>query len=535
MTGIAPILLALLLPPAPPGTAPGKLDPALEGRKGSLPLFVRMADQILPQAGALGAFIEKNGNRPRRELRREVLAALESKADSSWRKIAPLVKDLGKKGLLSGVKRFWIVNGFACSGTLETARLLAERKEVSFVYLQRAPGIQRPPMRPVERAWEKSWREKARGALVLAGADRASPFEPKAVKVPWNLRRILADRVWKEKGIIGRGVVVAVLDTGILPVPALEKALWVNPGEKLNGKDDDGNGYADDLFGWDFRRGLPDVLRNSGPMPHGSMCAGIIAGRPLEENPLVTGTAPGTRIMVLKGSGLLEAYQYAADMGADILSMSYMWVNRDLGHYRGVFRCAHEHLAAAGVLSVGGAGNFARRAPKGRQIALPKDIPCVIASAGILKDGTKAPASSEGPCYWEGVAFYSDYPRSRPLAKPDVTGFFGGFPVWTSASPLPRRWKVVWRDGRGGALVVGPRGNSFSGPQAVGTAALVLEADPDLNPWDVKTILEKTAKDLGPKGRDFTYGAGLLQALPAVEAALAEKAKRKRKKQGKRL
>ncbi len=66
----------------------------------------------------------------------------------------------------------------------------------------------------------------------------------------------------------------------------------------------------------------------------------------------------------------------------------------------------------------------------------------------------------------------------------------------------------------------------------MGAAALVLSANPDLNPWSVKAILEKTAKDLGPKGRDYTYGAGLLQALPAVEAALSA---RKKEKKGKKL
>ena len=76
----------------------------------------------------------------------------------------------------------------------------------------------------------------------------------------------------------------------------------------------------------------------------------------------------------------------------------------------------------AGVVAVGGAGNFGSGAnrgaqPEGKQIALPKDIPCVIAAAGIVKDGSKPPASSEGPCYWEDVKFYSDYPKDKPLNK----------------------------------------------------------------------------------------------------------------------
>jgi subtilisin family serine protease len=69
------------------------------------------------------------------------------------------------------------------------------------------------------------------------------------------------------------------------------------------------------------------------------------------------------------------------------------------------------------------------------------------------------------------------------------------------------------------ALVVGPRGNSFSGPHAAGVAALMLSVNPDLCAWEVKELMEKTCRDLGLKGRDYTYGAGLLQANHAVRAA----------------
>jgi subtilisin family serine protease len=200
------------------------------------------------------------------------------------------------------------------------------------------------------------------------------------------------------------------------------------------------------------------------------------------------------------------------------MSMSYMWVNIELGNYRGVYRCAHEHLSAAGIVAVGGAGNFARL-PAGKQIALPKDIPCVIAAAGITEDGAKAQASSEGPCTWSGVKFYDDYPADKPLIKPDVTGLFTGYPMWARPNALGGRWQVVSRESPQAALVIGPAGNSFAGPHAAGVAALMLSANPDLCAWDVKRLMEATCRDLGPEGRDTTYGAGLLQTHAAVRAA----------------
>ena len=68
-------------------------------------------------------------------------------------------------------------------------------------------------------------------------------------------------------------------------------------------------------------------------------------------------------------------------------------------------------------------------------------------------------------------------------------------------------------------MVVGPGGNSFSGPHGVGVAALVFSVNPEMNAWEVKELLERTAVDLGPKGVDTQYGAGLLDALAAVREA----------------
>jgi subtilisin family serine protease len=201
--------------------------------------------------------------------------------------------------------------------------------------------------------------------------------------------------------------------------------------------------------------------------------------------------------------------------------MSYMWVNMDLGQYRGVFRTAAEHLSAGGVLPLGGAGNFAKSAPEGKQICNPKDIPCVVAVAGVLEDGKRPEFSSLGPCSWTGVRFYDDYPADQPHRKPDLTAPAGDFPCWMRATPAASgpQWKSLWKGKSSDSLVTGPKGNSFAGPHVAGTAALVLSANPELNAWQVKRILEETSKDLGEPGPDYQHGAGLVQALDAVRAA----------------
>ena len=139
----------------------------------------------------------------------------------------------------------------------------------------------------------------------------------------------------------------------------------------------------------------------------------------------------------------------------------------------------------------------------------------MITCGGITRDGKKAPKSSEGPCTWKGVKFYDDYPPTRPLSKPDVSCGVRRFPLWGR----PENGEIYGPQNDQMALIVGPAGNSFSGPQAAGVAGADALRQSGPLPLDVKSLMEKTCRDLGRKGRDYTYGAGLVQARDAVRAA----------------
>ena len=501
--------------PVDPGHA--KLDKELLDFEDidSRPIFVRMTDQLISRAGDYEKFCQKHRHRKRAELRPFVIQTLRQKSDASWKKIAPDVDQLVKDGQIKKVQRFWIVNGFACDATAKACERLAASPSVSFIYLQHMEGrgcfldhehagqAPEPATEEQKELYErvlKEWKD-----------DSDEPFSTAGLEIPWNLHLIQADTVWEQEKVTGRGVVVAVFDSGLLTVPSLVRALWKNPKEKLDGKDGDGNGYVDDLFGYDFEANSFFALGDS--TTHGTACASIIAGRSINSKNLITGVAPRSRLMILRGGGRLRAYEYALANGADVFSMSYSL--NDIGHYRGVHRAAHEHLAAAGIVSCCVAGNHGDEWPAGEQIISPGDIPCVITTAGIRKDGEKAAFSSEGPCSWQDVHFYNDYREPKLLQKPDVSAPVGGFPVWAS----PQIGEVVSDEGDGTALVMAPPGTSMSCPHSAGVAALILSANPDLNAWEVKEIMEQTCKDLGPKGRDTSFGAGLLHALDAVRAA----------------
>ena len=516
---VAASLLPLLAAQDEAAPAPPKADAVLLRMRGTRAVFVRMRDQLFPDAAAYPAFCAEHATTPRSTLRAQTLKDLKHRADTSFAAVHDTVSKLSDSGDIHDLQRFWIINGFACDADAAAVKTLCALDAVAFVHLQTQPGQPQNHHRARDEEWIEARRKDQEHALKRIDArGEEAAFDVEAAEVPWNLERIRAHEAWK-LGALGQGVVVAVLDTGIVPAPALLDALWRNPEEKPDGKDDDGNGYVDDLFGWDFLGETPYVV-GDGDKSHGSMCSGINAGRPLPTMHTVTGVAPRARLMVMRGTDSLRAYEYAASMGADVMSLSYMWIEQELGSYRGVFRTAHEHLAACGVVAVGGAGNFGISSPEGHQIAIPKDIPCVIAAAGIEKDGKAPRASSRGPCTWNDVPFFLDYPPEHPLEKPDVTGCFGGFPVWHWTSfPGQRRIEVAYDGGDGTGLIVGPRGNSFSGPHAAGVAALMLSANHELTPWRVKELMERSCEDLGESGRDRVYGAGLLRADAAVVAA----------------
>jgi subtilisin family serine protease len=508
--------------PTGPPAAERRCDEGLDAGTQRHQIFVRMRDQLFARGGEYEAFCKEHATAPRSRVREQALADLHARAAKSWAAVADAVADLQRAGDLGSVQRFWIVNGFAAEATGPAVARLCTLAAVAFVHRQTQPGRPQQQTDAPPATWrEERQGDEAKALAMLARRGDEGPFTAEGLTVPWNLQRIHADKAW-DLGAHGQGVVVALLDSGVLATEPLVHALWRNAHERPNGEDDDGNGYADDLFGWDFAGDTRFVVGEQGNS-HGTMCGGILAGRPWGEPRTVTGTAPRAQLMVLRGMGSLRACEYAATMGAHVLSMSYMWVNTELGSYRGVFRTAHEHLAACGITAVGGAGNFARSAPEGRQIALPKDIPCVIAATGIGLDGEAPAFSSRGPCTWDDVPFFQDFPKGAPLRKPDVAGCAAGFPVWHRVAMPGRKVEVVWQDAEGFGLVVGPQGNSFSGPHAGGVAALMLSAQPELTPWRVQELMAATCKDLGANGWDVVYGAGLLQADAAVRAARAAK------------
>jgi subtilisin family serine protease len=273
-------------------------------------------------------------------------------------------------------------------------------------------------------------------------------------------------------------VIVAVIDGGVdVTHPDLQGHLWVNPGEVPgNGVDDDGDGIVDDVNGANFLSHDGNVTDESG---HGTHVSGIVLHYD-----------PSAKIMALKAghgewidiAAATQAVDYAVAHGARVINLSWAFLSSDPG-----LAAALANAEAHGVLVVAAAGNF------GFDSSLRPVYPASYSSDSLL--------SVAATCDGSSLASFSNFSKlGVSLAAPgcDVV------------SSLP-----------GGAH--GPlSGTSMASPAVAGTAALLLDHDPQATPHDLVQALLGGAQPAAQLAPVVSSGAslsvpGALQALAAPD------------------
>lgn len=161
--------------------------------------------------------------------------------------------------------------------------------------------------------------------------NRAVSFNDPLFGNQWGLQSMQIPLLWQEPFITNKRPVIAILDTGVdIDHPDLKANIWTNAKEAEGAEeyDDDGNGFNDDVHGWDFVNQTGRIGDWNG---HGTHCAGIAAA--VGGNGIgIVGANPDALIMpvtVMQSDGtgdvatIIKGIDYAVANGADIISMSF--------------------------------------------------------------------------------------------------------------------------------------------------------------------------------------------------------------------
>ena len=324
----------------------------------------------------------------------------------------------------------------------------------------------------------------------------------------WGLYRVDIMKSWDTIQLKSTPI-VAVIDTGIdYTHQDLENVVWVNTDETAgNNVDDDGNGFKDDVYGYDFGNSDGDPYDVDG---HGTHVAGVIAA---ETNNNVGISAAGIhcKIMMLKvfADGgynttlqvLSNAVNYAINNGADIINFSLG------GTYSQTFTQTVENAVNNGLVVVAAAGNGDANGNDfiGDNLDIYKVSP-------VCNDGTSTQNYVIGVSAIDRsdvIAEFSNYGSYIDITAP-------GFDILSARGTGTNMNNDVSTIYKKDLKYIRASGTSQACPLVSGIIANMLSSNPALTYDQIKNILFTTAIDLGTAGRDTNYGYGLINAFRAV-------------------
>ncbi|VGO14954.1 Thermophilic serine proteinase [Pontiella desulfatans] len=272
----------------------------------------------------------------------------------------------------------------------------------------------------------------------------------------WGMPKVSAPDAWQiTTG--SKDTLVAVIDTGMdMDHADLLSNLWVNEGEIAGDNfDNDGNGYVDDVNGWDFVGEIGDNDPDDGD-GHGTHCAGTIGAVGNNANQVV-GVCWEVSIMPLRvgtseellDSDIVDGIRYAARNGAKVLSNSYGGEGFSQTMYNAV-----SYANDQGAIFVAAAGNDSTDNDSTPQYPASYDLPNIVSVA----------ATDEN----DNLADFSNYGASSvDLAAPGVS--------------------IVSTYLNGDTATLD--GTSMACPHVAGAMALLVTVDPMLTPAEAKQLL----------------------------------------------
>ena len=339
---------------------------------------------------------------------------------------------------------------------------------ISSVKTSEPDNPQQPPQKPAEKlpndVHPEQWNIRNRN--YPGGIDGADIDAAKA----WSITT--------GKGVADGGPIVAVLDSGIDAFHEDLKAnMWKNPDEEQNGKDDDFDGFVDDVHGINAVNGSGSIFDEIG---HGTHVAGVI-GAVSDNGKGVAGINWDTQLMGIKIAetervsllGAITGVLYAAENGARIANHSWGGpidnpILKDI-------------MASSPTLHVCAAGNRQQDSDVNPSYPAAYDMPNIISVGASTRKDSRL--------------FFSNW------GKTSVDLFAPGAMVY-STTPVHEYQEMS--------------GTSMAAPHVSGVAALIASAYPEASNQEIKDRLIYSADPIDEM-RDKSVGGGRLNAFRALE------------------
>jgi len=305
----------------------------------------------------------------------------------------------------------------------------------------------------------------------------------------WYLPSIFAPAAWDvDKG--DPSIVIAIVDNGVdWDHPDLSGNIWQNPGEVINGADDDSNGFIDDIRGWDFRNNDNDPSTNSDPSSdsnfHGTHVSGIAAA--VSDNSVgVSGIAPDCQIMPIKTGTAdtifygVEGIIYAYENGAKVINCSFGSYG-----YSALEEDAIDNAYAAGAIVIAAAGN-----DNIMGLNYPASNENAVSVAALAPSNQKAS--------------FSNYNSAVDISAPGVEIF------------------NTWVTSTGSPVYGFTSGTSMASPIVAGVAALMFSTSSELTVQQAVVKMQSTSDDISEVNPGYIglLGAGKVNAYRAIGESL---------------